>query len=96
MKVDLKKLSEQLTSVEESTISLPEITPYVREHIYEALLESDTLLLTSLDFSKFDVDDIIALREHLEEKAAAKDRLEGINGIFCRADPVSVRMRSFC
>ena len=96
MKVDLKKLSEQLTSVGESTISLPEITPYVREHIYEALLESDTLLLTSLDFSKFDVDDIIALREHLEEKAAAKDRLESINGIFCRADPVSVRMRSFC
>ena len=33
--------------------------------------------------------------EH-EEKAAAKDRLESINGIFCRADPVSVRMRSFC
>ena len=96
MKVDLKRLSEQLTSAEESAISLPEITPYVREHIYKPLLESDTLLLTSLDFSRFSLDDIVDLRDWLEEKHQAKERLKDINGIFCRADPVSVRMRSFC
>ena len=96
MKVDLMKLSEQLTSAEESTISLPEITPYVREHIYEPLLESDTLLLTSLDFSRFCRNDIVDLRDRLEEKHQAKERLKDINAIFCRADSVSSRKRSFC
>ena len=96
MKVDLRKLASELTSAEESAISLTEITPYVREHIYEALLKNDTLLFSALDFSKFHADDIAALREHLEERAEAKDRLEHINGFFCRAEPVSVRMRSFC
>lgn len=96
MKVDLKRLSEQLTSAEESTISLPEITPYVREHIYKPLLESDTLLLTSLDFSRFSLDDIVDLRDRLEEKHQAKERLKDINGIFCRADSVSNRERAFC
>lgn len=96
MKIDLCCLSAQLKSAVEAPFSLPAISPYMKEHIYEPLLKGDSILLTALDFSKFSPDDIDALIEHLQDMTHEKDRLVSLNRVFCDAHSVSTRMRAFC
>jgi hypothetical protein len=96
MTIQVDTLLQQLSAAPESQLILPSVSDYAMNHILQPLRNGETVLFENLDFSKFDWEDIEDMMNRLEVMEQTRQRLEGINQVFCSAVPVSVTKRAFC
>ena len=95
-KIDMKLLLRQLAGTEESCVEFTSVSDYVMEHIFKPLLADQEVCYAELDFTRFSGVDIADLEDLLEEQECQKNRLEQLNRVFCKAEPISVKRRAFC
>ena len=96
MEVKIKRLTEELREAEEDVFEAGAVSDYVMEHIFEPLLRDEQLFFKDMDFSRFSQEDIRDLYNYIERRDAYHDCLRRLNAIFCMAEPVSVKARTFC
>ena len=95
-KIDMKLLLRQLAGTEESCYEFTPVSDYVMEHIFKPLLADQEVSYAELDFTRFSGSDIADLENMLEERGRQRNRLEQLNRVFCKAEPISVKRRAFC
>ena len=97
MKMDLKGLCGRLAQVqEEESVSTRSCNTYLLNQVLRPLMRGETVLLKSIDFSRFDAEDIRVLNGYYESLEMQGRKLIELVGAIASIEPTACKGRRFC
>lgn len=89
-------LQNMLVLPEKNASPLPENLSYLMNAIVIPLLDGSVVPLSSLDYDRFEEDDLDSLEEYIENNPLEYDRLCRFNSEIDRLSPLCVPQSVFC
>ena len=97
MKMDLNNLCRRLARArEEESVSTRRCNPYLLEEVRRPLMRGEAVRLKSIDFSRFDEEDIHTLAAYYESLEMQGRKLAELVGAIARIEPAACKVRRFC
>lgn len=96
-KIDRELLLQNMLALPEEELSpIPKNLYYLMEAIVTPLLNDETIPLSSLDYDRFEEDDLDFLVGYMEEIEKKDSRLRWLNSEIGRLSPLCVHQPVFC
>lgn len=97
MKINIEKLLAAFSEAPETDgLQKTKVSDYVLRHIYKPLSQGEKVFFSSLDFSRFDEEDLRALENWIGERTNMRRNFYRLNTIFDLAAPISSAKRAYC